>query len=246
METLDNVLSKSGVTFEIIAVSDGSTDGYDAALEAVSAHVRVVQLNHNWGKGQALRVGLSMGRGAYLGFIDADGDLPAEQVASYVTLVQSYHPDVVLGSKRHPMSEVEYPIIRRIYSWGYQQLVRTLFRLNVRDTQTGLKILRREMVADVLPRMLEKRFAFDLEMLVVARRLGYKKFFEAPVRIEERLSSTISRRAVRSMLVDTLAIFYRLRVRHWYDQVPGLQAVSLNHPTGDVSPSVPLPQIVAS
>jgi O-antigen/teichoic acid export membrane protein len=215
--TLAQVLGDSGMSFEIITVSDGSTDGCDAALGDVSPHIRSVRLNRNWGKGQALRVGLSMGRGAYLGFIDADGDLPASQVSSLISLIKSYHPDAVLGSKLHPMSEVVYPPLRRMYSWGYQQVVRVLFGLKVRDTQTGLKILRRELVADALPRMLEKRFAFDLELLVVARRLGYTRFFEAPVVIQERLSTTVSIRAIENMLLDTLAIFYRLRVRRQYD-----------------------------
>lgn len=221
--SLAQVLGDSGMSFEIITVSDGSTDGFDAALGDVSPHIHSIRLDRNWGKGQALRVGLSMGRGAYLGFIDADGDLPASQVASFVSLVKSYHPDAVLGSKRHPMSEVVYPPLRRVYSWGFQQVVRVLFGLKVRDTQTGLKILRRELVTDSLPRMLEKRFAFDLELLVVAQRLGYTKFFEAPVVIQERLSTTVSAQAVRSMLTDTLAIFYRLRIRHWYDKPPGTQ-----------------------
>ncbi|MCL4413714.1 MAG: glycosyltransferase [Actinobacteria bacterium] len=220
LRALCEVLERSDVSYEIIAVSDGSTDGCDEALEALSPHIRCVRLERNWGKGQALRVGLSMGRGAYLGFIDADGDLPAGQVASFVSLLRSHDPDVVLGSKRHPMSEVAYPPLRRLYSWGFQQLVRLLFHLEVRDTQTGLKIVRREVLADVLARMVEKRFAFDLELLVVARRLGYRRFFEAPVRIDERLTSTISTRAVWLTLLDTFAIFYRLRVLRWYDQVP--------------------------
>ncbi|MHB1891118.1 MAG: glycosyltransferase, partial [Acidimicrobiales bacterium] len=217
LKALCEVLERSDVSFEIIAVSDGSTDGCDEALEALSPHIRCVRLDRNWGKGQALRVGLSMGRGAYLGFIDADGDLPAGQVASFVALLGSHHPDVVLGSKRHPMSEVVYPRLRRLYSWGFQQVVSVLFHLKVRDTQTGLKIVRREVLADVLARMVEKRFAFDLELLVVARHLGYGRFFEAPVRIEERLTSTVSTRAVWLTLLDTFAIFYRLRVLRWYD-----------------------------
>ncbi|HET9442025.1 MAG TPA: hypothetical protein VFO65_01810, partial [Acidimicrobiales bacterium] len=122
------------------------------------------------------------------------------------------------GSKRHPMSLVDYPPVRRLYSWGYQRLVHVLFRLNVRDTQTGLKLARRDVLAAALPRMLEKRFAFDLELLVVAAHLGYGRFFEAPVLIRRQFSSTVSLRAVRGMLVDTLAIFYRLRVLRFYDR----------------------------
>ena len=74
------------------------------------------------------------------------------------------------------------------------------------------------LFAAALPRMVEKRFAFDLELFVVARRLGYTRVAELPVRIQERFSSTISPKAVWGMLLDTLGIFYRLRVLHYYDR----------------------------
>jgi len=223
MEDLAAALRQAGVTFEVIAVSDGSTDGSVTALEMLESDgtpwLRRFDLATNHGKGEALRVGLSQGHGRYLGFIDGDGDIPAIQVKNLVELVRTYAPDVVLGSKRHPLSDVYYPPTRRICSWGYQQLVRLLFHLNVRDTQTGLKLVNREVLARVLPRTLEKHFAFDLEMLVVARRLGYKRFFEAPVQIQERFSSTIRLKSVWPMLIDTFAIFYRLRILRYYDQV---------------------------
>jgi len=163
------------------------------------------------GKGKAVRAGLARGRGRYLGFIDGDGDVPPELLAEFVEVVQQRHPDVVLGSKRHPDSQVVYPVARRLYSWGYQQLVRTLFHLDVRDTQAGIKLVRREVLADVLPLMVEQGYAFDLEMLVIARRLGHRDLVEAPVRIGIRFSSTVSRRVVVGMLRDTFAIWWRLR-----------------------------------
>jgi hypothetical protein len=159
-----------------------------------------------------------MGRGAYLGFIDADGDIDPHLLISFIELVGVYQPDIVLASKRHPMSVVHYPRIRRIYSWGYQQLIRVLFRLEVRDTQTGLKLMKREVLAEALPRMVEKRFAFDLELIVVARHLGHGRVFEAPVRIKHQFKSTVSLKSVRGMLLDTLGIFYRLRLLHYYDE----------------------------
>ncbi len=224
-ETVDELvhtLSGTGATFEVIAVSDGSTDGSEQALaDQPPELVRTVRLQHNHGKGEALRVGFTMGRGRFLGFIDADGDLPPDQVATLAAIAHDADapaPDVVLGSKRHPASEVVYPPLRRMYSWAWQQLVLALFGLHVRDTQTGLKLVRREVLADVLPRMLEKRFAFDLELLVVARRLGYDRFVEVPVRIRQRFGSTVSPRAVAGMLVDLFAIYYRLRFSRRYDE----------------------------
>jgi len=163
------------------------------------------------GKGKAVRAGLARGRGRYLGFIDGDGDVPPELLAEFVEVVRKEQPDVVLGSKRHPDSQVVYPVARRLYSWGYQQLVRALFHLDVRDTQAGIKLVRREVLAEVLPLMVEEGYAFDLEMLVIARRLGHRDLVEAPVRIGRRFSSTVSRRVVFEMLRDTFTIWWRLR-----------------------------------
>ena len=109
------------------------------------------------------------------------GTCPADLLGPFVSEIRSGDVDIVLGSKRHHDSEVEYPIVRRLYSWGFQQLVRLLFDLDVRDTQTGIKVLRREVLEAVLPQMVEQRFAFDLELLVVARRLGFDRFAELPV-----------------------------------------------------------------
>ena len=196
-------------------MSDGSTDGSPASIAGIGL-VRVVQLPENQGKGAALRVGLAQGRGRYLGFIDGDGDIPAGQLSHFLAATRVGDPDVVLGTKRHPDSDVVYPAVRRLYSFAYQQLNRLLFRLPTRDTQTGIKLIRRETLAAVLPRMVEKRFAFDLELLVVARRMGYSNFVELPVCITERFTSTIRLKSVWMMLLDTLAIFYRLRIAYFY------------------------------
>lgn len=230
LENLVRTLRAEDVTFEIIAVSDGSTDGSAEALAAMKDDaVRSVVLDRNWGKGEALRVGLSLGRGRYLGFIDADGDIDAALFHPYLALVELYQPHIVLGSKRHPMSDVEYPLLRRVYSWGFQQLVRVLFWLDVSDTQTGVKLVRRDVVAGVLPRLVERGFAFDLELFVVARHLGYRRVFEAPVRIGTRFSSSVSYRAALSMFREAFQIFYRLRVLRAYDLESGQEISTTVH-----------------
>jgi glycosyltransferase involved in cell wall biosynthesis len=221
IERLLAVLDGSGTSYEVIAVSDGSTDGSDQELEQLAGtrtELSNVVLANNQGKGAALRVGLARGRGRYLGFIDADGDLDPVLLESFQAMVRLYSPDIILGSKRHPLSEVEYPPLRRLYSWGYQQLVRLGFRLDIRDTQTGIKLVRRDVLAAVLPRMVEKRFAFDLELFVIARRLGYTRFLEAPIRLRHQFTSTVSWHAVYRTLLDTAAIWYRLRLLHFYDR----------------------------
>jgi hypothetical protein len=101
-------------------------------------------------------------------------------------------------------------------SWAYHKLTRIAFRVSARDTQTGLKVIRRDVLHSVLPRMFEKRYAFDLELLVVARLLGFTKVFEAPVRIQHSFSSTVDSSAVVGILLDTAAIFYRRYVLDTY------------------------------
>ena len=81
----------------------------------------------------------------------------------------------MIGSKRHPDSDVAYPTHRRVYSWLYQQLVHAMFKLNVRDTQVGVKLFRREALDAVLPVVLVKRYAFDLEVLAVATTIRFRR-----------------------------------------------------------------------
>ena len=217
-----DVLAKSKVDFEVLAVSDGSTDQSEAQLDNIkSESLRLIRLPNNAGKGAALRVGLAQGRGKYLGFIDGDGDIPAEILKGYLERIAIDSPDIIYGSKRHRDSQVVYPPLRRVYSWIYQQINRWLFLLPVRDTQTGVKAIRRDVLASVLPKMVEKRFAFDLELFVVAKRQGFNNFVEMPVQINERFTSTVSLRSVKQTLLDTLAIFYRLRLMHYYDRESG-------------------------
>ena len=203
--------------YEIIVVSDGSTDDtVSVARGCVDPRVRVVEYRDRVGKGHALRVGLSQARGRYVAFMDSDGDIAPSSLRPFVELMRLYDPDIVLASKRHPLSDVVYPTTRRIMSWGYHRLTRLLFRVDVRDTQAGLKLVRRDVLAAVLPRMVEKRYAFDLELLVVARALGFRRVFEAPLRLHFRFASGVNLRTTGRVFVDTLAIFYRRHVLDAY------------------------------
>jgi glycosyltransferase involved in cell wall biosynthesis len=217
-----------GVDFEIVVVDDGSMDGtHDAASNALRAwpdHVRVVRCARNEGKGNALTCGAAYSRGDYVAFLDADMDLHPEQLADFFAIMNSRGADAVIGSKFHPRSKVVYPPTRRVYSFFYFLLVRTLFGLPVRDTQTGIKLFKRQVLDKVLPRLLVKRFAFDLELLANVHHFGYR-IVEAPVTLNfQRVSSRVRLPAVWNVFLDTLAIFYRMRILHYYDRLERRQA----------------------
>jgi glycosyltransferase involved in cell wall biosynthesis len=214
LEQSAQALQDSGATFEILAVSDGSTDGSAAVFgDAVPEWLRLIVLEHNRGKGHALRLGFAQATGAYVGFIDADGEIPPEVLGEFVRVARADHPDLISASKRHPRSEAHYPPIRRLYSLGYQRLVGMLFNLPVVDTQTGVKFLAGPVLKVLLPYLSEDRFVLDLELFVLADRLGFDRLVELPVKIEKRSGSTVSLASVRSILLDTLGIFWRVRVR---------------------------------
>ena len=217
---LENAIVPLAPACEIIVVVDGDDDGtLAAATTAESARVRVTGYARNQGKGFAVLYGMRMARGRLVGFMDAGGDIAPRGWDALLALQRDRDADIVVGSKRHPDAKVQFPLLRRIYSFGYQQLVRVLFRLNVRDTQVGIKVFRHEVVDTVAPLLLVKRFAFDIEFLAVARHLGFSRIEEAPVEIQHQFTSTVNVRAVFRTLWDTIAVFYRLYLRRYYDRV---------------------------
>src|SRR3984893_3155797 len=210
-------LEALGRSYEVIVVSDGNTD--ETAREAervVSPHIKVIEYNRNMGKGYALRCGVAHSSGELVTFIDADMELDPHYIKGFIAVMETFDCDAVVGSKRHPMSNVHYPLARRLQSMVYQLLIRVLFNVKVRDTQTGLKLFRRRVLEDAVPLLAIKRFAFDLELLVVARQLGYRKVMEAPVDLNYKFDSTVDPAAAWRILWDTAAIFYRLRIRRYY------------------------------
>lgn len=204
--------------YEVIVVVDGSPDKTEAEAKSVrSSKVRVFSYTPNHGKGYAIKYGVKKAKGDIVTFTDAGGDFPPEQFDRYVKLLELFNADIVIGSKRHPASQVNYPFIRRIYSYGYYIIIRILFGLKVTDTQAGLKFLKRNVALDVIPRVVVDQYAFDLELLVIAWQLGYKRIFEAPVELNfNAITTGISFKAIRKMAADTLAIFYRARIINYY------------------------------
>jgi len=211
-----------GYSWELIVVDDGSSDNtfkMAAALCEKYPHLIVKKNPYNLGKGRAIKKAMHYVSGDYVLFLDADMDLHPNQFPALFDIMRLNNADIVIGSKMHPNSIVRYPIQRRIISLVYYLLGRVLFNLPCHDTQTGLKLFKAEVLRNVLPRILVKAFAFDLEVLVNAHHLGYK-ITEAPiVLINQRHYGRIGMRSVYTTLWDTLAVFYRMHILKYYDRI---------------------------
>lgn len=207
--------------YEIICVVDGVKNGRDKtrinAEKMRGKDVKVYFYKKNKGKGYAVRYGMARARGGIIAFIDAGSDLHAKGIGMALEHMKWYDADVIIGSKRHKASKVDYPWQRKILSYIVQRVTKFFFGLNVSDTQTGLKVFRREVLVKVLPRLIVKRWAFDLEILSVASRLGFKRIFESPVEISHSFSSNVDASSVQNFAIDYLAILYRTYILRYYD-----------------------------
>jgi glycosyltransferase involved in cell wall biosynthesis len=205
---------------QIILVDDGSNDGtYEKALEFAKQHpnIQVVNYGNNMGKGFAIRYGFKYATRDLVAFIDADLNLHPGLILRLLEYMDKTGADVVVGSKRHRDSKINYPLKRKILSEIYYLFVKFLFGLPVRDTQVGLKLYKREVLEDVLPKVLVKKYAFDIELLANAHRLGYK-IIESPVELNISFSSHVNIKAIWHMMIDTAAVFYRMKILKYYDR----------------------------
>lgn len=221
---IHDVMSNTRWDFELIIVVDGAVDKtFEEASKFKKSNVRVVGYDTNKGKGYAVRYGMARAKGDIVSFIDAGMDIDPNGISMLLEHMAWYDADIIVGSKRHPVSQVDYPFFRKVYSFAYRILCKVLFGLNLKDTQTGLKIFKRKVLEKVLPRLIVKEFAFDIELLAVAYHLGFRRIYEAPVKINLDLGNTNFNRNIlfdyyiRRMLWDTLAIFYRLKILRYYD-----------------------------
>ena len=165
LSLLNAELEENFKDYEIIVVDDGS-ENYQASFEHLSRRIKFYHYSINQGKGHALRYGFEKSKGDLIVFIDADMELHPSDIKNFVSLMELYGVDMVIGSKRHPYSQVNYPWLRRLLSFIYQIFIRVFLNLKgVRDSQVGLKLFKREVLEKSLPRVLVKKYAFDLELL---------------------------------------------------------------------------------
>ena len=182
----------------------------DAAKK--NGKIKVIYYKENGGKGSALKNGFKYCSGRYVTFIDADLDLHPKQLTNFITYIENTETDVVVGSKRHPLSKINYPKTRKILSEGYHLITKALFHLDITDTQTGLKLFKYEVLEDTLPKIICKKYAFDLELLVNINYHGWK-IDELPIKLEwQRNKNRLKINDIWKLSLDTASIFYRYKI----------------------------------
>lgn len=223
VENLDLLISEIEeyfARFEILVVSDGSTDGTNLKVFSFRhPDLKLVVVEENRGKGHAVRAGFRRAKGDFVLFIDGGMELHPREIKIFLGLMSLYEADMVVGSKRHPQSQVYYPWYRKFLSLLFQLMIRRLFDLDVTDTQVGIKLFRREVIESILPYLEIDRYGFDLEILTLARKMGFSKILEAPIRLDyfDRTKRNLVRdlfhvlRVGTSLVADTFRLYQRLK-----------------------------------
>ncbi len=184
IHTVENIVSNFLKSFEIIVVIDGFVDkSYEVAkrLENIYNNLKVIGYEKNRGKGFAVKYALKFISGKYVVLLDSDLDYNPKVIKNFLKISQEENADIVIGNRRDKRSVSKYSKLREFLSKGFNIYVNVLFpKLRLHDTQAGIKLFKR----DVLEKLFDyvricNGYAFDVCLLVSARKLGYK-IVEAP------------------------------------------------------------------
>lgn len=213
---IKNILSETSLEYELIVINDGSTDNTGKVIleeERLDKRVKVLSYDENRGKGHAVKMGVLSSKGDVVSFVDGDLDISPAQIKDYLKELEGC--DLVIASKAHPLSVINAPIIRKILSKTFNILVRMAVGIDIKDTQSGLKVGNGSALRKIFKVMLVKRYAFDVEMLAIASNLNLK-MKESPINMT--LNSSFNIAEMIKMFIDVLGISYRLRIIRFYQK----------------------------
>lgn len=164
-------------TIETIVVVDGSPDNTTLAAKRYENKLKnlcIIDRKENKGKGRSVKEGMLAAVGEYVLFSDADNSTPIEQVDKLLKFRNDY--DVMIGSRYVYGGKLAIPqsIIRKIGGRVLNSIIRTLAVSRIKDTQCGFKLFTRKAAQEIFAKQTFDRFSFDIEILAIARSLGYK------------------------------------------------------------------------
>jgi dolichyl-phosphate beta-glucosyltransferase len=209
--TLVSVLSylcRQPFVSEVLVIIDGSTDGTENVVANVAgSQVAVVDNGVNRGKGFSVRRGMLEARGEFILFCDADLSTPIEEVELLLKALAD-GAAVAIGSRALPESDIvlRQPWWRERMGRTFNWFVQRIAVPGIHDTQCGFKCFSRAAALSVFPRQRLERFGFDVEVLFISRRLGYR-IAEIPVRWKNHPVSKVDPfRDSVSMILDLFRI----------------------------------------
>ena len=175
---LDAFLRTQPLRYEIVVVDDGSKD---KTCDVVTAHMltipnlRLVRQFPNRGKGAAVRMGMLQARGQIRVMCDADGSMPAEELPKLLAPIIKCEAAIAIGSRyaEGAKTDVKQPFYRVMWSRLCNRVIQKSLVPGVRDTQCGFKAFTAEAARDLFAYGRIDGWAFDLEILALARRRGY-------------------------------------------------------------------------
>lgn len=211
------ILSKFVKNYQIIAVNDGSTDETKAKIieaSLIDPRVSFISYTPNKGKGHAICTGVKYADAEYIAFLDSDMELDPTMLRYFMKALQATDADIAIGSKMHKDSKLDYPLTRKIISTGYYLLLKLMFQLNLKDTQTGIKLFKSDIIKPICQTITTEGFAFDIEILATAAKQGCK-ILELPITLKysrkDGTKSKVSVKQILNVFHDTLQVKKKLR-----------------------------------
>jgi dolichyl-phosphate beta-glucosyltransferase len=232
LPTLTSILAyidARGIPAELIVVDDGSVDRMADLVEAArrdEPRIRLIRFPVNRGKGAAVREGALAASGSLVLISDADLSTPIEEFDRLLARMRETSSDVVIGSRGLPASNIEVPqpFFRVLMGKVFNLLIRAVTGLEFRDTQCGFKLVDREKTAPIFRKMVVDRFAFDVELLALARLAGLR-ILEEPVTWRNSADSRVTPiRSSWNMLLDVLRLRRRIRRGFYREREKAAQA----------------------
>lgn len=210
LERTVDYLSPRGLSYEVLLVDDGSRDPTVQVAEAFADRgVRVIRHERNRGKGAAIKTGLLASRGAEVLLSDADASTPIEELEKLRRRLPE--APVVLGSRAVAGADIRQhqPFYRELMGKTFNRIIRLVGVRGLNDTQCGFKLLAGEVARQIGAELTIDGFAYDVELVWLARRHGYRVVEVGVVWVDSPDSRVDPIRSSVAMLRDVV----RMRLR---------------------------------